>query len=319
MNPHLQGWDIMNKKFIGIDVSKNSFDLCVFGTNKVESWQYTSQMLKKCVRQLKKLEPELIVMEATGGYEMELTIALQQAQLAVAVVNPRRVRDFAKAVGQMAKTDKVDARIIARFAATLHPPTTKMITESSLKIKALVTRRSQLIKMRTSESNRQEHATEKFVTRSLKASITRITKEIKTIDEEIQSCIYKDPEMKTTANIVQTMVGIGKITSAMLVSELPELGTLTRREIASLIGVAPIARESGTFKGKRMTGGGRQNIRTQLYMPTLVAIQHNQPIREFYNRLISNGKTKMTAVVACMRKIITILNVMVSKKECWKF
>jgi transposase len=319
MNPHLQGRDIMKNTFIGIDVSKNSFDLCIDGTGRVKHWEYTSQTLKKCVKDLVKLEPELIVMEATGGYEMQLAIALQQAGLPVAVVNPRRVRDFAKALGKMAKTDKFDAIVIADFAGKLKPPATKFITESSLKIKALVTRRSQLITMRIAELNRQENVTEKIIIRSLKVSIKRLTKEIEAIDDELRKCIYTDPEMKENAEIIESTPGIGKTTTAMLISELPELGTLTRRQIASLVGVAPMARDSGTFKGKRMIGGGRANVRTQLYMPILVAIRYNKPIKEFYERLLKAGKTKMTAIVACMRKLLTILNIMVAKKECWKY
>lgn len=319
MSPHLQGWDIMETKFIGIDVSKDSFDLCIDGTNQARHWEYTSQSLKKCVKELEKLAPELIVMEATGGYEMQLVIALQQSELPVAVVNPRRVRDFAKALGRFAKTDKVDAIVIAQFARMLKPPTTKIITENCLRIKALVTRRSQLIKMRTAELNRQKQCAEKFIVKSLTASIKRFTKEIEDINKELKNCIYTDPQMKENAEIIESTPGIGKVTTAMLISELPELGTLTRREIASLTGVAPMAKDSGTFKGKRVTGGGRSSVRTQMYMPTLVAIRYNKVIREFYERLLKAGKTKMTAIVACMRKMLTILNVMVAKKECWKF
>lgn len=319
MSPHLQGWDIMKKNYIGIDVSKNSFDINVEGTNKVTHWQYTSQSLKKCVKEIEKLDPELIVLEATGGYEMQLVVALQQAELPVAVVNPRRVRDFAKAIGRFAKTDNVDAIVIAQFAETLKPPATKIITENSKKIKALVTRRTQLIKIKTAEINRQEHCTEKFVLKSLKASIKRLTKEIDAINKELESCIYTDPETKENAKIIESTPGIGKVTTAMLLTELPEIGTLTRRQIASLTGVAPIARDSGVFKGKRMTGGGRCGIRAKLFMPTLVAIRHNKHIRIFYERLIEAGKTKRTAIIACMRKLLTIINVMVAKKECWKY
>ncbi len=319
MSPHLQGWDIMERKFVGIDVSKDSFDLCIDGTNQAKHWEYTSQSLKKCVKELKKLEPELIVMEATGGYEMQLVIALQQSELPVAVVNPRRVRDFAKAVGRFVKTDKVDAIVIAQFAGMLKPPTTKIITENCLRIKALVTRRTQLIKMKTAESNRKKQCREEFIAKSLSVSIKRLTKEIEVINKELKNCIYTDPEMKENAEIIKSTPGIGDVTTAMLISELPELGTLSRREIASLTGVAPMAKDSGTFKGKRMTGGGRCSVRTQMYMPMLVAIRYNKPMREFYERLVNKGKTKMTAIVACMRKLLTILNVMVAKKECWKF
>jgi len=315
----MQGWEIMDKKFIGIDVSKNSFDLCVYEEKKVQHWENNNKMVKKCAKQIEKMKPKLIVLEATGGYELEMTLALQQLGLPVAVVNPRRIRDFAKSLGIMAKTDKVDAKVIARFASVLQPPTTKMITKSALKLKALTTRRTQLVKMRTSEYNRLEHAKDREIRQSLNAVIKCFTRQIEKIDQEIETVIYRDPEMKAKAEFAETIPGIGKVTAAMLVSGLPELGTLTRREITSLTGLAPIARDSGKYRGRRMTGGGRANIRASLFMPTLVAIQHNPVIRKHYQQLLENGKAKMTAVTACMRKIVIILNVMIAKKECWKF
>ena len=260
----------------------------------------------------------MVLIEATGGYETNLAMGLQQAGLVVSVVNPARIRNFAKAAGILAKTDNIDAKAISFFASVLKPPTSAMITESTRKVKSLVARREQLIRMRTAELNRQGHDVAKFVDRSLKAIIKLLEKQIESIDEEIKGCISNDPEMNTKANIVKSMLGIGEVTASMLVTELPELGSLTRRQIASLAGLAPIARDSGTFKGKRMTGGGRGVVRAKLYMPTLVAIQYNPAIRGFYQRLLKAGKTKMIAVTACMRKMLTILNVMVAKKEYWK-
>jgi len=308
----------MNEKFAGIDVSKYAFDLNVNGNDKVEHFNNDVKDIKKCSKALVKLAPALVVIEATGGYEMNLAMALQQAGLAVSVINPARIRNFAKAAGVLAKTDDIDAKAISFFASALKPPTTAMITESTRKIKSLVARRGQLIRMRTAEMNRQGHAVDKFVDKSLKATIKLLDKQIESIDKEIKDCINNDPEMNTKANIAESMPGIGEVTASMLVTELPELGSLTRRQIASLAGLAPIARDSGTFKGKRMTGGGRSDVRAKLYMPTLVAIQYNPAIREFYQRLVKAGKTKMTAVTACMRKMLTILNVMVAKKEYWK-
>ncbi|MGR3301677.1 MAG: IS110 family transposase [Candidatus Scalindua sp.] len=307
----------MNEKFVGIDVSKFAFDLNVNGSDKVEHFKNDVKDIKKCSKALVKLAPALVVIEATGGYEMNLAMALQQAGLAVSVINPARIRNFAKAAGILAKTDNIDARAISFFASALKPPTTAMITESTRKVKSLVARRGQLIRMRTAELNRQGHAVDKFVDKSLKATIKLLDKQIESIDKEIKGCISNDPEMNTKADIVESVPGIGEVTATMLVTELPELGLLTRRQIASLVGLAPIARDSGTFKGKRMTGGGRGDVRAKLYMPTLVAIQYNPAIRGFYQRLLKAGKTKMTAVTACMRKMLTILNAMVAKKEYW--
>ena len=308
----------MNEKFAGIDVSNHAFDFNVNGNDKVEHFNNDVKDIKKCSKAVVKLAPALVVIEATGGYEMNLAMALQQAGLAVSVINPARIRNFAKAAGILAKTDDIDARAISFFASALKPPTTAMITESTRKIKSLVARRGQLIRMRTAEMNRQGHAVDKFVDKSLKATIKLLDKQIESIDKEIKGCINNDPEMNTKANIAESMPGIGEVTASMLVTELPELGSLTRRQIASLAGLAPIARDSGTFKGKRMTGGGRGDVRAKLFMPTLVAIQYNPAIRGFYQRLVKAGKTKMTAVTACMRKMLTILNVMVARKEYWK-
>jgi transposase len=229
------------------------------------------------------------------------------------------VRAFAQAVGKLAKTDKIDAVVIAEFAVKIPQKGLQKITESMLKVKSMVTRRRQLIEMRTAEICRLDHALDKFITKSINKTIKLFNAQIDAIEEEVKMVIDADPEMSTKAKIIKSVPGLSDGTAAVLVSELPELGTLNSKQIAALVGVAPIARESGKHKGKRITGGGRVSVRTQLYMPTLVAIQHNEPIREFYQRLLSLGKTKMTAVVACMRKIITIVNYMVARNECWKF
>jgi transposase len=306
-----------NEKFIGIDIAKNSFDLCMAGSDKVEHWDYAD--LKKCIKKLKKLQPQLIALEATGGYETRFVTAAVEAQMPVARLNPRRVRAFAVAVGQRAKTDEIDARIIAQFASQIKPEAIIEINKANLEVQELITRRAQLVKMRTAEICRQEHGVSKVVAKSIKLSIKRLDKEIDELNELISENIKSDPEMKEKAELLKTMPGIGEVSSACIVANLPEIGNLSNKQVASLTGTAPIARESGLFKGKRMTGGGRCDVRKQLYMPTLVAIQYNPVIRNFYHRLLDNGKQKMVAVVACMRKLITILNTMVAKNECWKF
>jgi len=272
---------------------------------------------RKCVAICNEIKPELIVTEATGGYEMALAATLQAEGFAVAVVNPRRVRDFARAAGQIAKTDRLDARIIAQFAATMEPMPTEQFREKTQKLKALVARRSQLVGLHTAESNRLEHADGKDVRRSIAAVLKFIGAQLKTIDRQISGHIENTPRLRQRSEILNSVPGIGPTTANMLVTELPELGRLNRRQIAALVGVAPMARDSGTFRGKRMTGGGRKKIRSRLFMPTLVAVRHNPTLREYYNKLLSREKCKMVALVAVMRKLICILNTMTRNNQKW--
>ncbi|MBW2087361.1 MAG: IS110 family transposase [Deltaproteobacteria bacterium] len=298
---------MMEMKHVGIDVSKEFFDLHILEDNRDIHFEYTSKQVKKCVDYLTRLSVVLVVLESTGGYEIPLACELQAARLPVAIVNPRRIRDFAKAQGQMAKTDKLDARNIAYFGATLQPPPRKVINENQRILKALAARRDQLIKMRVAETNRMEHVLGKEVARSLRAILRALEKEIERVDQHIKDHIDQQPELKQKVAILKSVPGIGDISAHMLVVELPELGLINKKEIAALVGVAPMNRDSGMFKGKRMTGGGRRQVRTKMYMPTLVAIQHNPVIRQYYLKLLEKGKSKMTAVVAAMRKLIVIL------------
>lgn len=306
------------KDFIGIDVAKRFFDVCSYSDGKVIHYEYTPEGVAKCVKRLAGIKPKLVVMEATGGYEMTLAVKLQAAQLPVAIVNPKRVRDFARAVGQIAKTDRIDAYIIARYASTIKPSVSNRISDNARKIKALVARRRQLVDMRTAEKNRVDHVFGKAVGKSIMAVIKTIEREIKKVEAEISKRIERDDQLRDKAECIKTVPGIGDITASMIIAELPELGRFNRRQIAALVGVAPINRDSGMFRGKRMIGGGRKEVRTRLFMPTLVAIQHNPVIRDFYARMLKAGKTKMTAVVACMRKLVVILNTMLAKNETWK-
>lgn len=309
---------MVEMKHVGIDVSKLFFDLHILEDNKDMHFEYTPQQVKKCVGYLTKLSVGLVVLESTGGYEIPLASELQAAGLPVTIVNPRRIRDFAKAQGQMAKTDKLDARNIAYFGAMLQPPPRKVIDDSQRILKALAARRDQLIKMRIAEINRREHVFGKEVARSLKAILRALEKEVERVDQQIKDHIDQQPELKQKVALLKSVPGIGDITARMLVVELPELGLINKKEIAALVGVAPMNRDSGMFKGKRMTGGGRRQVRTKMYMPTLVAIQHNPVIRQFYLKLLEKGKSKMTAVVAAMRKLIVILNTIMKKNQMWK-
>lgn len=302
---------------IGIDVAKHYFDLHIFKTGQDQRMENSSEGIRKCVAICNKIKPELIVMEATGGYELTLAATLQTKGFSVAVVNPRRVRDFAKAAGQIAKTDRLDARIIAQFAATMELMPTEQFSEHMQKLKALVARRSQLVDLHTAESNRLEHADGKEIRRSIAAVLKVIEAQLETIDRQIKEHIENTPRLRQHSEILNSVPGIGPTTANMLVTELPELGRLNRRQIAALVGVAPMARDSGTFRGKRMTGGGRKKIRSRLFMPTLVAVRYNPILRAYYNKLLSRGKCKMVALVAVMRKLICILNTMTRNNQKW--
>lgn len=302
---------------IGIDVAKQYFDLHILETGQDRRMENSAGGIAKFVALCNKIKPELIVMEATGGYELILAATVQAEGFAVAVVNPRRIRDFARAAGQIAKTDKLDARIIAQFAATMEPMPTEQINESTQKLKALVARRNQLVGLHTAESNRLEHANGKEIRRSIAAVLKVIESQLKTIDRQITEHIDNTPRLRQRSEILDSVPGIGPTTANMLVTELPELGRLNRRQIAALVGVAPIARDSGTFRGKRTTGGGRKKIRSRLFMPTLVAVRHNPVLRAYYNKLLGRGKCKMVALVAVMRKLICIMNTMAKNNQKW--
>ncbi len=304
---------------IGIDISKHSFDVFVLEKNKELVLTNDSEGIFKCVELCQKIQPGLVVMEATGGYEMPLASHLQAKGFGVAIINPRRIRDFARALGQMAKTDKIDAQVIAKFAATLEPMPHELISDNSRKLKALIARRKQLLGMHTAELNRMEHAFDNEVKQSIEAIVKAIEKQLDKVDKETDDVIRQMPELKQKAEFLQSIPGIGKTTAHMLVAELPELGILNRRQIAALVGLAPINRDSGAFRGKRMTGGGRKHVRTKLYMPTLVATQFNPVIKKYYRSLVDErGKCKMIALTAAMRKLLCIMNTMLKNSQYWQ-
>lgn len=303
------------ENFVGIDVAKSHVDLYDSATNRHLRFENNRAGIKKCIKLLVSLEPELIVLENSGGYESELAIALDEASLPAAVVNPRRVRDFGRSVGQLAKTDKIDASLLARYAEAVKPPRQRVGDRRNRQMKALVARRRQLVKMRTAEINRMEHIHDKAIARSINAVIRTIERELTKVEELLSDLLLQSPELQQKMQIAVSICGIGVTTATMLLTEVPELGELSRRQIASLIGVAPINRDSGKFRGKRMTGGGRYHVRSRLYMPTVVACNHNPVIKKFYQRLLNKGKTKMTALVAAMRKLLVILNTIIAKGQ----
>jgi len=309
----------MEKKiYIGIDVSKDTLDVAVHGDKQHWSFPNNETGITKAVSKFKELSPELVVLEATGGFEVPLAADLGVAEIPTAVVNPRQIRDFAKSVGMLAKTDILDARIIARFAATVQPNPHPMPDIEAQELGALTARRRQIINMITAEKNRLSTAGE-TVKPGISAHINWLEKELNEINRNIKQKVKDSPIWREKDELLQSVPGVGPNLSATILAELPELGTLNRKQIAALVGVAPLNRDSGTLRGKRTTWGGRATVRTALYMATLVATRYNPVIRRFYERLLVAGKAKKAALTACMRKLLTILNAMLKYHTSWNF
>lgn len=307
----------MKKVFIGIDIAKNTIDISVLPSG--ESWTVgtTPAELLETVDRLAALKPTNIVMEATGGYETRIAASLATAGLPVAIVNPRQVRDFARAMGILAKTDAIDAHVLALFSEKVQPECRPLPTDDERALKELITRRYQLVDMRTAESNRRKQIVSKQVCESITTLIESINHEIDVIEREIGNRIKASPVWRAKDKLLQSVPGIGKTTASLLIVALPELGHLNRRQIASLVGLAPMNRDSGTFRGRRMITGGRTLIRAGLYMPILSAVRYNPKIKTFYDRLIAAGKLEKVAITACMRKLLTMLNAIVRENEPW--
>ncbi len=303
--------------YAGIDIAKHGLDLAFEPKRKIQHFDNNAKGIEQCAKLLVQRQTELIVMEPTGGYETALLLGLQAAGLKVAVVNARRIREFARALGQLAKTDKLDAQVIAHYGAVIKPEPQEPLDRQSRTLKALVARRHQLVRMHTAEVNRLEHACDAEVTQSVNTVLEALKGQLETIEQQIAHLIQSQPELTKKTEQLQSTPGIGATTAALLVTELPELGRLNRRQVAALVGVAPINRDSGAYRGKRMTGGGRRDLRARLFMPTLSAIRFNPTIGNFYRRLLDKGKAKMTAVIAAMRKLLTILNLMIAQNQSW--
>lgn len=305
----------MEKVYAGIDISKGSLDVAVYASSKQWSFANDRAGIARLCKLLAKLEPALVVFEATGGYEMPLYVALSEAGLPAAPVNPRQIRDFARSMGKLAKTDAIDARVIAHFANTATDLKPKPIPDTQ-GLKEIVTRHNQLVEMITMESNRLRGAGQ-ALTEGIEAHIAWLKQQLKDVDGKLRSRIEQDPVCREKDGLLRTTPGIGPTVSAALVAELPELGTLNRRQIAALVGVAPLNRDSGIFRGKRVIWGGRGRVRAALYMATLTATRFNPVIRSFYTRLLAAGKAKKVALTACMRKLLTILNAMLKHHTGW--
>ena len=302
--------------FVGIDVSKDHLDVAVRPAG--EAWQvsHDPQGINSLTERLRELAPRLVVVEATGGMEMALTGELAAAGLPVAVVNPRHVRDFARAAGQLAKTDSLDAHVLAHFAEAMQPKPRDLPDASAQELRALVARRRQLVEMTTAEKNRMRTATPRVRTK-VQEHVRWLEDSLKELDKDLADSIRSSPMWRTKEKLLRSTPGVGPILSMTLLSDLPELGVLNRGEIAALVGVAPFNRDSGTLRGKRKVWGGRSQVRAVLYMATLVATRFNPVLRDFYQRLCAAGKPKKVAITACMRKLLTILNVMVKHNRQW--
>lgn len=308
----------MNSKeiFVGIDVSKKQLDVAILPESKHKVYSNNEEGIGQLTRFLKSLSPTLIVLEATGGYEMPCVAALAAERLPAVVVNPRQIRDFAKATGRLAKTDAIDAQSIARFAEAVHPQVRDIKSPEMQELAALNVRRSQIIQMITAEKNRLATAT-KWTRDDIKKHIAWLKESLEEVNDEINKSIRNSPIWREKDDLLQGVPGIGPASSATLLSRLPELGTLNRKQIAALVGVAPLNRDSGLMRGKRCVWGGRSEIRTALYMATLVATRFNPVISEFYHRLCNAGKAHKVALTACMRKLLTILNAMMKNRSHW--
>lgn len=308
----------MQKIFIGIDIAKDTIDISVLPSGDNWSVGTTPAELSETVDRLVALKPTNIVMEATGGYETRLAALLITTGLPVAVVNPRQVRDFGRALGILAKTDAIDAHLIALFAEKVQPECRPIPTDDERALKELLIRRRQLVDMRTAELNRQKQTNSQQVYNSITQLIDFINHDLDTIEHEIDKRIKASPVWRAKEKLLQSVPGIGKVTASMLIVTLPELGQLNRRQIASLVGLAPMNRDSGTFRGRRMITGGRASIRSGLYMPILSAVRYNPKIKQFYDRLIDAGKLEKVALTASMRKLLTMLNAIIRENQPWR-
>jgi transposase len=304
-------------KFVGIDVSKTTLDLMVRPTGTRQQQANDADGIAQLIKQLRKIRPTLLVCEATGGWERLLVGALAAARLPIVVVNPRQVRDFAKATGRLAKTDRLDAEVIARFAEAVRPEPRALPSADAEALDDLVTRRQQLIDMRTAEGNRRRLATGRL-REQLDEHLAWLDRQLEELDKELNDTLRNSPVWREQANVLRSAKGVGPILTATLLSALPELGQLNHKEIAALVGVAPFNRDSGTWRGKRQIWGGRAPVRAVLYMATLSAVRTNPVVRAFYQRLINAGKLQKVALVACMHKLLTILNAMARDGRIWQ-
>lgn len=310
---------VNKENHVGIDVSKDYLDIFLHPASKYFRIENSLSGIKKVISKLKKIPKEAIhiVMESTGGYEKLAAKTLTKAGFSVSVVNPRMVRDFAKSHGRLAKTDKLDAEILAMFSEKVSPEPNVDTDEKQEEIGDLIARRDQLVSMIVAEKNRL-HRAPKEIRKSIKTILEYLKKELKLIEMRLKKAISEDKKFADKHELLVSVKGIGSTTATALIAHLPELGTLDSRQIAALAGLAPLNCDSGKMRGRRMIWGGRRAVRIALYMATMAAIRSNAAIRIFYQRLVSAGKAPMVAITACMRKLIIIMNAMIANNQPWQ-
>jgi len=306
------------KTNIGIDVSKQLLEVAVHESQFHYRCPNQAQAFGGLLAELIDLRPARIVVEATGGLEKPVVAALHAASLPVVVINPRQVRAFAKAIGQLAKTDRLDAGVLAHFAAAIKPPLRPLKSTDEQELEALMGRRGQLIEMLVAEKNRRNSATSEVVRETIKEHIDWLEDRIAELDEQLQARLVSSATWQNKDAILQSVPGIGRVVSFSLLAELPELGTLNRQRISKLVGVAPLNCDSGQQRGVRHIFGGRARVRSMLYMATFTAMRFNPVIKEFYQRLVAKGKPYKVAITACMRKLLSIINLMVRNQTLWR-
>ena len=305
-----------NAQWVGIDVSKATLDIALRPSQQNIQVPNTPEGIVKLWEQLSLLTIEQVIIEATGGYEQAVALDLHDRGLTVSVINPRQGRDFAKATGRLAKTDAIDAQMLAHFGEALKPGATAFASQTEQELQALISRRRQLVEMLSAEKNRVSIA-KRWVLPDVEAHIDWLQDRIKQLDREIQTLSQSDVQWRSRLALLQSVPGIGPVISTTLLAALPELGTVSDKRISALVGVAPLNRDSGNARGKRWIWGGRASVRAVLYMGALVAVRHNPILKAFYDRLLAQGKAKKVALTACMHKLLRILNAIVRDQKPW--
>jgi transposase len=303
---------------VGIDVSKDRLDVHLRPSDEAFAVARDGKGLEHLVERLAALDVSLVVLEATGGFETTVAAALAGARLPLAVVNPRQIRNFAKALGKLAKTDAIDAEVIALFAEKIRPQARAVATPDAQALGELVARRRQIVEMIGMEASRRRRASDKRLVKKIDRHVAFLEKELAEVDADIDTGVRASPAWREAEDILTSAPGVGPVTARTLIAELPELGALDRRKLAALVGVAPFNRDSGAWRGHRMIGGGRTSVRNTLYMAALVAIRHNPIVKQTYLRLTQRGRPKKVAIIACLRQLLTILNAMIRTKTAWK-
>jgi len=303
--------------YVGVDVAKNTLDIAVSNLKETRQFNNDHKGITSAVSYIASLKPAKIVLEATGKYEIPLATELQANRMPVVIVNPRQVRDYARATGVLAKTDRIDAQILALFGMQVKPEVRLLPDQKAREMSSLLARRRQIIEMLTAENNRLLQA-DISIRPGIEIHIKWLKEAVSAINDDLDRQIQSNSSWLDKDNLLKSVPGIGKVVSTTLLIELPELGTLNRRKIAALVGVAPLNRDSGTLRGKRTVWGGRAKLRAVLYMAALVGVKRNPVMAAFYERLLKAGKAKKVALVACMRKLLTILNAMIRSKTVWR-